>query len=54
MSKSKHNKFKDDYEDDDMSYSKVREENQKRRKQKRLKAALKTRNINDLMRFDDE
>ena len=51
MSKSKHNKFRNDWnEEEDISYSKSREELRNRRKQKRMKSALKTRNIDELMR----
>lgn len=56
MSKSKHNKHRDFlYEDEDeIPYSRIREENKNRRKQKRMKAALKTKNIDQLLRYEDE
>lgn len=53
MSKSQHNKYRNDWnEEEDISYSKNREEMKRRRKQKRLKSALKTRNIDELIRFE--
>lgn len=56
MSKSKHYKFDTWNEEEDISYSKIRDENKKRRKQKRMKAALKTRNIDELIRqtYDED
>lgn len=56
MSKSKHNKFRDsDYnDDDDYSFSKTREEIKNRRKQKRIKAALRSKNIDDLIRYEND
>lgn len=56
MSKSKHYKFDSWNEEEDISYSRVREENKNRRKQKKMKAALKTRNIDELIRqtYDEE
>lgn len=56
MSKSRHNKFRDWDDEDDLSYSKAREENKNRRKQKKLKAALKTKNIDELIdrTYDEE
>jgi hypothetical protein len=54
MSKSKHTKYRDnDYNDDDeISFSKAREEIKNRRKQKRIKAALRTKNIDDLIKYE--
>jgi hypothetical protein len=56
MSKSKHYKFNDWNDEEDISYSKAREENRNRRKQKKMKAALKTRNIDELIRqtYDED
>jgi len=57
MSKSKHRKHNDwydDYEEDDFYSSKQREENKNRRKMKRMKAALRTKDIDTLMRYDEE
>jgi hypothetical protein len=54
MSKSKHYKFDSWNDEEDISYSKIREENKKRRKQKRMKSALKTRNIDELIRYEDD
>ena len=48
MSKSRHNKFKDWDDGDDSSYNKAYKD-QNRRKQKKLKAALKTKNIDELI-----
>lgn len=53
MSKSKHKRDYNNYDDDEfVSYNKVREENKKRRRQKRVKAALKTKDIDSLIRYD--
>jgi len=49
MSKSKHYS-KYDYEDEEISISKTKEENKNKRRQKRLKAALKTKNIDEILR----
>lgn len=55
MSKSKHKKYDDWYEtDEDFSFTKQREENKNRRKMKRMKAALKTRDIDTLLRYEED
>lgn len=48
MSKSRHNKFRDWDDEDDSSYNKAYKD-QYRRKQKKLKAALKTKNIDEII-----
>ncbi len=53
MSKSRHNKFKDWDDGDDSSYNKAYKD-QNRRKQKKLKAALKIKNINEIVSQNDE
>lgn len=55
MSKSRHNKnFNYFDEEDDFNGNKFRQEHRDRRKQKRMKRALKTKNIDELIRCDDD
>lgn len=56
MSKHKRKDYNDynDYDDefyDDTSY---REKKKERRKERRIKTALKTKNIDELMKYEDE
>ena len=56
MSKSKntrYNQFNDDL-DEEVSFSKYNEERKNKRRQKRLNAALKTKDVNKLMEYDDD
>lgn len=57
MSKSKHNKFNDyNWSDDEefISSSQLRQEKKEKRRQKRLNAALKTKDINKLMQYEED
>ena len=55
MGKSKNNKYNRWYEDeDDISRSKFEEQKKIKKKQKLLNAALKCKNVNRLMEFDDQ
>ena len=56
MSKSKntrYNQFNEDLEEE-ISFSKYNEERKNKRRQKRINAALKTKDINKLMAYDDD
>lgn len=56
MSKSKntrYNQFNKDL-DEEVSFSKYNEERKNKRRQKRINAALKTKDINKLMAYDDD
>jgi len=54
MSKSKHKKYYDYLDEDEVSFSESKEQSKNRRKQKRIKNALKTKNIADLIRYEEE
>lgn len=54
MSKSKHKKYYDYLDEEEISYSESKEQSKNRRKQKRIKNALKTKNIDDLIRYEEE
>lgn len=56
MSKSKntrYNQFNDDL-DEEVSFSKYNEERKNKRRQKRLNAALKTKDVSKLIEYDDD
>lgn len=53
MSKSKHTKYYD-VDEDEASSLKAKDEYRNRRKQKKLKNALRAKNIDDLVRYDEE
>jgi hypothetical protein len=56
MSKSKntrYNQFNEDL-DEEVSFSKYNEERKNKRRQKRINAALKTKDINKLMAYNDD
>ena len=58
MSKSKNSKYKSYWDNEDLdenfSPSKYKEERKNRRRQKRMRAALKTKNITQLMEYEDD
>ena len=57
MSKSKHNKFNDynwSDEEEYVSSSQLRQEKKEKRRQKRLNAALKTKDINKLLEYEED
>lgn len=59
MKNSKHKTFKkskynDEYDDEEISYRDIHNENKNKRRLKRLNNALKTKNIDELMQVEDE
>jgi hypothetical protein len=56
MSKSKNTRYNSDHydQDEEISFSKYNEERKHKRRQKRLNAAIKTKDIRKLMEYDDD
>ena len=56
MSKSKNTRYNSDHydQDEEISFSKYNEERKHKRRQKRLNAAIKTKDIKKLMEYDDD